>query len=105
MYVRTNKGQIFDCIESEQMGKPIYYPKKSKTNGYIDYNEVYKKSNNIIDICEVGDYVNGYKITDFEDDGKIILGNEEQLYGIYENQIKTIVTREQFSQMEYKVKE
>ena len=59
MFVRTKDGKIFDCYVSEQMGKPIYYPKCSKTNGYIDWNEVYKKSENIIDILEEGDYVNG----------------------------------------------
>ena len=47
MFVRTKKGKIFDCVVHEQMGKPIYYPKTSETNGYIDWNEVYKKSENI----------------------------------------------------------
>lgn len=39
VYVETKKG-IFKCYKSEQMGKPIYYPIESKTNGFIDYNEV-----------------------------------------------------------------
>lgn len=30
MFVRTKDGKIFDCYVSEQMGKPIYYPKRSK---------------------------------------------------------------------------
>ena len=70
MYVRTKEGKIFDCYASEQMGKPIYYPKSSKTNGYIDYEGVYKKSKCIIDLIEVGDYVNGYKVEEkhFEKD-------------------------------------
>lgn len=116
MYVRTNKGEIFDCIESEQMGKPIYYPKNSKTNGYIDYNEVYKKANHIIDICEVGDYVNGTKVTMIAgtryDDKDLhcycdYCENKEtrKWLMIPAKDIKSIVTKEQFSQMEYKVKE
>lgn len=39
VYVETKSG-IFKCYKSEQIGKPIYYPIESKTNGYIDYNEV-----------------------------------------------------------------
>ena len=39
VYVETKKG-IFKCYKSEQMGKPIYYLIESKTNGFIDYNEV-----------------------------------------------------------------
>ena len=39
VYVQTKNG-IFRCYKSEQMHKPIYYPIESKTNGYIDYNDV-----------------------------------------------------------------
>lgn len=39
VYVQTKRG-IFKCYKSEQMGKPIYYPIESKTNGYIDYYDV-----------------------------------------------------------------
>ena len=118
MYVRTKKGEIFDCYESEQMHKPIYYPKKSKTNGYIDYEDVYKKSDNIIDILEVGDYVNGERVIALEKDvdkrniypsnvgAKIFTDYELQgnwYFGIQEEDIKSIVTKEQFESMEYKV--
>ena len=104
MYVRTNKGEIFDCIESEQMGKPIYYPKNSKTNGYIDYNEVYKKANNIIDICEVGDYVNGERIQFITNKKELLTDGGYDLLKKYEC-ISSILTKEQFESMEYKVKE
>lgn len=117
MYVRTKKGEIFDCYESEQMHKPIYYPKKSKTNGYIDYEDVYKKSDNLIDILQVGDYVNGSKIIELATniDGKILyletdITEFDNVYAcgninIYEKDIKSIVTKEQFSQMEYRIGE
>ena len=39
VYVKTKNG-IYKCYKSEQMHKPIYYPVESKTNGFIDYNEV-----------------------------------------------------------------
>lgn len=102
MYVRTKKGKIFNCYESEQMHKPIYYPKKSKTNGYIDYEDVYKKSDNIIDILEVGDYVNGYDVEYVDYKDKMII-----CYGatLDEEDIKSIVTKQYFESMEYKVGE
>lgn len=40
VYIKTKKGEIFECYVSEQMNKPIYYPVDSKTNGYIDYHDV-----------------------------------------------------------------
>ena len=113
MYVRTKEGKIFNCFASESMGKPVYYIKDSLTNGFIDYNEAYKVSPNIIDIVQVGDYVNGSKVVninydlnydedivesitifDYSIEGNDILHNEE---------IKSIVTKEQFESMSYKV--
>ena len=99
MFVRTKKGKIFDCVVHEQMGKPIYYPRTSKTNGYINWNEVYKKSENIIDILEVGDYVNGYEVT--SKDQFLGFGNHD--WYMLDNEIKSIVTKEQFESMSYKV--
>ena len=109
MFVRTKKGKIFDCVVHEQMGKLIYYPKTSKTNGYIDWNEVYKKSENIIDILEVGDYVNGEKVIrvipqdicgDEMLDYQHIFVNDKE---VFKEDIKSIVTKEQFESMSYKV--
>lgn len=53
VYVQTKNG-IFKCYKSEQMHKPIYYPVESKTNGYIDYNDV-------IDILSSDDLYNELK--------------------------------------------
>ena len=41
VYIKIKNG-ICKCYKSEQMHKPIYYPVESKTNGYIDYNDVEK---------------------------------------------------------------
>ena len=110
MYVRTKEGKIFNCFASESMGKPVYYIKDSLTNGFIDYNEAYKVSPNIIDIVQAGDYVNGVEVIDKEFDNF----NEEYLqcgvgdYVIctYEvKDIKSIITKEQMEQMAYKVGE
>lgn len=114
MYIRTKNGEIFDCYESEQMHKPIYYLKKSKCNGYIHYEDVYKKSDNIVDILEVGDYVNGLKITLINEPSmancnkRLLYAEDEEGYLIkmFDKQdIKSIVTKEQFEAMQYKVGE
>ena len=72
----------------------------------------------IIDLIKVGDYVNGYKIYSIYDDdkyvneynlkhkkclGKNIYDEDYQEYLIYEEDIETIVTKEQFEAMQYKV--
>ena len=109
MYVRTKKGEIFDCYESEQMHKTIYYSKKSKTNGYIDYEDVYKKSDNLIDILQVGDYVNGSYIYSIVEENKntgqprVLFTEEDGVLG--SGEIKSIVTKEQFERMEYRIGE
>ena len=74
-----------------------------------------KASHNIIDLIEVGDYVNGYMITDFSNEYydeelddyvegfSIVLGNEEQQYSIPPKDIKTVATKEQMEAIQYKV--
>ena len=59
-----------------------------------------------IDLIEVGDYVNGYKvlnILDFNDNSKML--SLEKIYDskITSEDIKSIITKEQFESMEYKV--
>lgn len=109
MFVRTKDGKIFDCYVSEQMGKTIYYPKRSKTNGYIDWDEVYKKSENIIGILELGDYVNGQVVTEIIPENRkvepstMIYTGTNYYVGLYNEHIDTIVTKEQFESMEYKL--
>ena len=114
MFVRTKEGKIFDCLVHEQMGKPIYYPKTSETNGYIDWNEAYKKSENIIDILEVGDIIK-FDITDTDNYAEIQGYNcleiscEEELNGVKEMiemesaKLLSIVTKEQFKSISYEV--
>ena len=81
----------------------------------LDNNEVtadkyiVKASYDIIDILEVGDYVNGDKIFNIDD----CKGAMRQFYYDYENpnddvghwqeEIKSVITHEQMEQMAYKV--
>ena len=65
-----------------------------------------KASYNIIDILEVGDYVNGSPICSFKTDEKDriwIYTDSNYKCGYLENEIKKIVTKEQMEQMAYKV--
>ena len=70
-----------------------------------------KASYNIIDILEVGDYVNGNKVIEIEKNYKFIDGTIRDILwtdtkmqkAIWDETIKSIVTHEQMEQMEYKV--
>ena len=103
MYVRTIGG--------------IERLKKENDNGWFfeksmiikpDNIEKYiiKASYNIIDILEVGDYVNGVKVINIDDEW-IIMSNMQVpiLKSIANGMIKSVITHEQMEQMAYKVGE
>ena len=62
----------------------------------VDVSKI-KSSPNIIDLIEVGDYVNGEKVTNIN--GILYVKN---IGALEEINIKSIVTKEQFEAMEYK---
>lgn len=67
-----------------------------------------KSSPNIMNLIELGDYVNGHKVVSigFDNNNNIIeLYVETQGYDelLLEKDIKSIVSEEQFSQMEYRI--
>ena len=108
-YVRTNDGGI---------GKIIKCPFKSmyldeiwgdiENTETIITNNVYKTSPNIIDLIECGDYVNGIIVTKVVNDiecNYIELDYSYNKRGIRNKDIKSIVTKEQFESMEYKIGE
>jgi hypothetical protein len=114
MYVRTEEGKIFktdgDLIYLSNDKKILYKLITRIPHDTINY-KVVKASYNIIDILEVGDYVNGDKIFNIDD----CKGAMRQFYYDYENpnddvghweeEIKSVITHEQFEQMAYKVGE
>lgn len=117
-YVRTIKG--FGKVEKIEILKKdtIIYLDSGITIDYItkdftkdEIKKMYPSSPNIIDLIEVGDYVNGYKVDFTNIENKLTY--EEKNIGFYdgdgditlfENDIKSIVTKEQFKNMEYEVK-
>ena len=93
MYVRTEWG-INKINEYVPQSGQLYL----KTDVCVKSN-VLKASNNIIDLIEVGDYVNGFPVIHKEND----ILKCGLLVQFKENEIKSIVTKEQFKSMEYKV--
>lgn len=97
----------------------VYDKKDSDTNITREWriNKPYikKHSQNIIDLVEVGDYVNGYKVYDISTEYLIDINKEGKILKIEkegfinatitegEDDIKSICTREQFAAAEYKL--
>ena len=95
-YYRTKNGEIFKIIDLDDY------------SFLLDkfYHQIVKHSKNIIDLVEVGDYVNGKEVIEVrEQEGKIYLmtGYVPQTY--IKEDIKSIVTHEQMASIEYKVEE
>lgn len=96
-------GNQCRLIESIDYSIPPCYPSDEELEKIKSH--IVKSSHNIIDLIEVGDYVNGYLV---EDVGNTFLNiatgsNYFQKPTIFENDIKSIVTKERFEAMEYKV--
>lgn len=92
--VQDEEGQYFINGNAVSLSSKNYIADKGITIG-----ENFKHSPNIIDILEVGDYVNGYEVT--SKDQFLGFGNHD--WYMTNDEIKSIVTKEQFSAMEYKV--
>lgn len=74
-----------------------------------DTDQIKNHSKNIIDLIEIGDYVNGSEVTNYYYVGQqkvLVINNEKITYEENENfvsnlAIKSVVTSEQFSSVEY----
>lgn len=122
-YVRTKDGKIFKWNKYCTTSKEDYNEHTRKI--LFDENEI-KSSPQIIDLIEVGDYLNGWRVNKIErnegNTGTIIkignstfnvLDNEEIYTPVYENdsyyqkieKLKTIITHEQMEAIQYRVEE
>lgn len=98
-YVRT-KGGLID-IYKEDDGNCMFAGCKKRTYWKLD---IVNHSKNIIDLIEVGDYVNGHRVCRIDNNTIIWLETETQFHcGIYEKDIKSIVTWEMMKSVEYRV--
>ena len=131
MYVRTDTG-IIEKLEGihKQNKTNNTIIKLNKMGGgkythIVDFNSefekefdknfsrgnVIKSSHNIIDLIETGDYVNGKRVIEVNFNAneekyiRLDFDNQDYRSCYFENEIKSIVTKEQFKQMQYKVGE
>lgn len=121
-YIRTIKGNICKVLrvrEKHRFMTSSGHPSVTPERYFVDNNKQYsiskpyvkKHSKNIIDLIEVGDYVNGILVTGKESTllWTEIKGIDRSGYHIpisqYGENIKSIVTKEQFENIEYKVEE
>lgn len=108
-YFRTFDGQIFKSMNvSPIKGNEIYYANGDYT--WVDVSAVDNFSDNLIDLIEVGDYVNGKRVYNISIvDGLKYLDVEVEDYlsdtpFINADQITSIVTKEMFNSVKYEVK-
>lgn len=119
-YIRTKRGiaQILEIktVATKMYGKHDMAYRIDKSRMYITETVFTNHSKNIIDLIEEGDYVNGYKVVRADLESKeygkyvdVYCPSQnlklEFLEHVFAEQIKTIVTKEQFAQIEYLVKE
>ena len=104
MYVKTEKGYIYKLSRYEEDNNR--WISSEENDWYPVYESlVTKASHNIIDLIEAGDYVNGVMVTEIKDGKPFKEDYNDPYYSYYFDDIYSIVTKEQFSQMEYKVGE
>ena len=97
-FVRTKDGLITKFEREDD----IFYVFDKMISTDKDINRYVNISPNIIDLIEVGDYVNGYKVSNIFDE---YITTEDDQITIDKEDIKSIVTKEQFESMKYKVGE
>lgn len=93
MIARTNKGLLIDIIHDFDSELCAY-----------KRDEITKASFNLIDLIEVGDYVNGYKIREHSIQNGIFNYYDEKgnYYRIENNKdIKEVLTKEQYNANAY----
>ena len=111
-YVRTKSGGIGKIIEIDNNASCSHIITDNETFGLgwdgeqVNWDfitEFVKSSPNIIDLIEVGDYVNGVKITKIKEGKPFVEDYNDPHFSYYFDDIYSIVTKEQFESMEYKV--
>ena len=112
-YIRTDDGLIGKIVSEpyeykDSIGCDIDFGNNDIYNEYEMYQSIIKSSPNIIDLIEIGDYVNGNPVCLIKEDEhnrKWIYTDSNYKCGYLEEDIATILTHEQFNSMEYKIGE
>lgn len=109
-YVRTKEGNIYK-ITSYDKETNKYHSLEGKFWFIIFPRDIVKHSPNIIDIIECGDYVNGMKVLEVcinSPSGswlEVDCNKTSEDCTLWNDDIKDVVTKEQFNQMKYIVGE
>ena len=106
-YVRTDNGEIHKVIDIEKGSIKI----KSQYKEWIGLCCIVKHSKQLIDLIEVGDFVNGYRAENVINEepcpsGKCVdidSSKDSSECTLWENDIQTILTRESYMANCYKV--
>ena len=118
MYVRTKNGMVAKIIDKRDISgslhrEEIVFILDNGNKLALHSQKVIKTSHNIIDLIEVGDYVNGEKVGEvirkemYHFGDGIIIKNEtgEDIYSNFRYSkyanVETIVTKEQFESIKY----
>ena len=108
-YVRTNDGIIAKLvrIERDDIDTSLKWYVLSNEH-YINKPYIVKHSKNVIDLIEVGDYVNGKLISNIDkvDNKNFIEWEDGEIYSTEienDNFIKSVVTKQQFESIKYKI--
>lgn len=105
--------KIVEILEDNRYAS-LYLDKDANYSKRLSIKNVIKASYNIIDLIEAGDYINGQEVyydeeldflyvQSFDGDGEFY--QESITKKSFINNIKSIVTKEQFEEMSYKIKE
>ena len=106
-YVRNESGVIHKVKSIDELAD-FFIDEEGKLkeiagvdlwNEYV-YEDIVNHSKNIKDLIEANDYVNGCRVEKIIGNTIIIFGINQ---GILEEDIRSIVTKEQFESIEYKV--
>lgn len=103
-FVRTKAGMIAKIISKDNVSGSLHKDEivfilDNGNKLALHSRKVIKASHNIIDLIKVGDYVNGFPVIHKEND----ILKCGLLVQFKENEIKSIITKEQMESLEYKV--
>ncbi|MCI8700038.1 MAG: hypothetical protein HFJ47_01690 [Clostridia bacterium] len=116
-YVRTKTGHIGKII-GRHGGYGLHYEldvkkelQNNMINGIVREDNILKHNKNIIDLIEVGDFVNGYTVITINHKEQyittLLVNNfgEKAIKVLQDNEIKTILTKEWYNQNCYRLEE
>lgn len=102
-YVRTKLGEIAKIVDTNMYDNTIY---KDMQGARYYLEDIVNHSKNIIDLIQVGDYVNGRLVLDNVANMYLLVSSSDfNNNKIFDYMIKSIVTKENFKNNSYKVVE